>query len=524
MVNIARTELVARRGASNTIHATDNNDNITINGYMTAYDRGASNFIHLYNGNDNLWVGYRMMAYGGYNSIFGDNNKKNITIKYGMHATNGGTNEIILSDTVTHFTARHNLTIGAVDAHQKSQNIIAMSGNADDRIAFTGHFNVYTDGQNLVDLGDGGKSVSFAYGMGAWSGGKNILEMGIGDQLVTFGGTVHAGFQGTNQIISRGGNTAIHIKYNLDAINVNDIDLGEGKNRLDVGHNIFSHARGTNRIVSDGETTINVGHAMISYGVNQIETGSYDDVITINTGLYAYGGTNQISTGEGHDTVTIKGYVTASANSTNLIETGGGNDTIKLAGHIIRKTLTIDAGEGYDTLSLQAANVHTFKAQYHAWFSDMYNSSALVGSALEEIKIDIVRGIDLNQIDWLTKMVNQHNAIYGDDIALSLKLDDDGARINLGDIFTPRDETSISIIDLTGGHRNELRINNTLASNGYDGDELRIDGDANDRVGLDNMWNASGGFFHDNENYYHVWENAYGESLLIQDGIDIHVY
>jgi len=524
MVNIARKELVAKRGASNTIHATDQNDNITINGNMKAYDRGASNLINLYNGSDNLWIGQKMWAWGGHNTILGGDNKKNVTIKYGMHADKGGTNEIVLSDTVQHFTARHNMTIGAVNAYHKSQNIIAISGDADDRIAFTGHFHVHSDSQNLIELGDGGKNLSFAHGMAAWTGGMNILDMGVGNQVVTFKGNVHAGHGGTNQILSKGGNTSIHIKHNLDAIHVNDVHLGEGKNKLVVDGNIFSHGKGSNHITSRGEATIVVGHSMITYGKNIIETGMYNDTITINKGLYAYGGINQISTGEGHDKVYIKGHVTAGFNSTNLVETGKGNDIIHLNAHVAKKDLVIDAGEGYDTLILRADNVYKFKSQYGGWLSDAYNASALVGSGIEEIKVDVTRGIDLGKIDWLTQMVNQHNAGFGDDIAIGLALDGDGARINLGDIFTPRDESSISIIDLTGTHRNELRIRDTLISNGYDSDELRIDGDANDRVGIDNMWSFSGSFVHENEKYYNVWENAYGESLLIQDGIDIHVY
>jgi len=525
MVNIVEKELISRRGQSKTVHATDQNDNITVNGNMTAYDRGSSNLIHLYNGSDNLWLGHKMLAYGGHNTILGDDGKKNVTIKYGMHATKSGTNEIVLSDTVQHFTTRHNLTIGGVDSHLKGQNIIVIGGNADDRIAFTSHFTVYSDAQNLVELGDGGKHVSFAHGIGAWSGGQNILDMGVGSQIVTFGGNVHAGHKGTNQILSKGGNVSIQIKHNLDAIGTNDIYIREGKAKIDVGHNMFAHGNGINRIVSGAETEVNIGHAMTSYGLNLIETGASDDVITINRGMYAYGrGTNEISTGNGHDRVNIKGHVVAGAHSINLVETGRGNDTIQLDGHIARKGLTIAADEGYDTLVLKASNVHTFKGQYQGWFADAYNTSALVGSSIEEVKVDITRGIDLNQIDWLTKMVNQHNAGFGDNVAISLALDGDGARINLGDIFTSRDESSISIIDLTGSHRNELRINDTLISNGYDGNELRVNGDSNDRVGIDGLWSAAGGFVHENENYYHIWNNAYGETLLIQDGIDIYVY
>jgi len=523
MVNIARKDLIAKYGAWNTIHATDKDDNITINGNMKAWAKGSGNFIDLHNGNDNLWIGGKMWAWDGYNAILGDNGKKNITIKYGMEAVKGGLNEILLADKITHFTANHNLTIGFVNAHERGSNIIS-TGNGDDRIAFTGHLNVHTGGQNLVALGDGSKHISIAYGMGAWSGGKNILDMGVGNQLVTVGGNVHAGHGGKNQILSDGGNVSIHIKHNLDAIGINDIYVKEGNVKIAIDGNVFSHFKGTNRLVSEGKTTLIVGGTMTSYGLNQIETGAHDDVITISKGLYAYGGINQIITGEGSDRVNIKGYVVAGVHSTNFIETGDGNDIIHLNAMVTRKNLVIDAGDGYDTLILQATNVYSFKSQYQAWFSDMYQTSALIGSGLEEIQVDIGRGLNLNQIDWLTNMVNQHNATYGDDLAISLALDDGGARINLSDIFTPRDETSISIIDLAGKNANDLRISNTLASNGYDGNELRVDGDGNDRVIIDNTWYSAGGFIHENENYYHVWNNYQGESLLIQDGVDIYVY
>jgi len=525
MVNIARKDLIAKAGKSNTIHGTDQKDIITINGHMKTLGGGASNLIHLHNGSDNLWIGSKMWAFGGRNTILGDNDRKNLTIKSGMDATKGGTNEIILYDNIVHFTTRHNLTIGSVKADYKGENLIVVGGNADDRLAFTGYFKASSNGQNVVELADGSKHVSFAHGWSSSSGGKNILDMGVGNQNVTFGGSVHAGNGGKNQIISKGGNSTIHIKHSMDAVGNNDFYLGEGKNKLVVDSNVLSHAKGRNNIVSEGETTILVKGAVKSYGVNQIETGSYNDVITINKGLYAYGrGINQISTGDGHDKVYIKGHITAGIHNTNIIDLGKGNDTLHLNAYVARKDLVIDAGEGYDTLILEASNAHSFKSQYYGWFVDSYKTSGLIGSSLEEIKVDITRGINLNQIDWLTKVVNNHNAGFGDDIAISLALDNAGARIDLGDIFTPRDESSISIIDLTGGNRNELRIHDTLASNDYDGNQLRINGDSNDRVGIDSLWTNSGGFVHENQNYYHVWNNAYGESLLIQDGVDIHVY
>jgi len=526
MVHITKNDLVAKKGASNLIHGTDQDDTVSIYKNMSTLGAGASNSIYLYNGHDNLSIGGKMQAYGGSNAIYADDGKKNITVKYGMQATKGGTNAIMLADNIAHFTAAHNLTIGAINAIHKGHNIIS-TGNGDDRIAFTGFFSAHYDGQNIIQLGDGSKHVSFVRGIDASLGGKNILDLGVGNQLITFGGSVHAGHAGKNQILSEGGNVSIHVKYNLDAVGVNEIALGEGTNKISIDGNMIAHVKGMNRLTSEGETTIVVGDALKSYGggLNQIETGSYDDRIIIQKGLYAHGGNNQISTSEGNDKIHVKGHITASIHNNNIIETGKGNDVIHLDAHVARKSLLIDAGEDYDVLILSAKNGYTFKSQYQGWFSDMYHTSVLAGSGLEEIRVDIGRGIDLKQIDWLTQMVNQHNAGSGDDLAISLALDHEGARIDLGDIFTPRDEHSITILDLTGSHHNELRIKNTLASNGYDAAELRINGDSNDSVGIDNnIWSLSGGFVHENEYYYDVWVNAYGESLLIQDGIDIHVY
>jgi len=531
MVNIVRKDLIARSGNSNVIDGTYHDDTISISGNIITHGQGSNNLINLYDGADNLWIGGKMWAANGRmwspgrNTILGDNGQKNIVVKQGMDATKGGVNEIILSDKIVHYTTRHNLTIGSVKADHKGENIIFISGSGDDHIAFTGTFSARYDGQNIIDLGHGSKTLSFARGIDSSYGGKNILEMGYaGNHDITFGGGVYAGHQGYNQIIARGGNSSIHIKNNLDAAGNNDIYLGEGKNNLVIGGYVLSHHKGKNHIVSEGESTFIFENAVKSYGVNQIETGVGNDKLIFKKGLYAYGGINQIVTGAGNDKLIINGHISAGGKSSNIANLGKGNDVIDLNAYVARKDLVIDAGEGYDTLILRADNSYKFAAQYKGWFSDMYNTSLLTGSGIEEVKVDIVRGVNLSQIDWLTQMVNSHNAGFGDDIAISLALDTGGARINLDDIFTARDESSISVIDLTGSHRNELRIHNTLASNGYDGAELRIDGDSNDRVGIDGMWAPSGGIFHENENYYQVWDNAYGESLLIQDGVEIYVY
>jgi len=524
MVNITHTSLEAKFGKSNTVHGTDGNDNITVNRNVHAYDTRLNNTIHLYDGADNVLIGGAMIASGGRNSILGDDGKKNVTVKNGMQAHKGGTNEIVLADKVAHYTTEHYLTIGSVKAEQSGQNIIS-TGDGDDKIVFTGHFSACYSGQNIINLDDGSKSLKFDRDMTASHSGKNGLTLGIGNHDIAFGGSVHAAHEGKNQITAGAGNSSLKIERNLEAKGVNDILLGDGKNDILIKGNIIAHHKGQNRIVSEGKTSLFVGGLMKTLGgLNAIETGQYDDVLTFHSGLAAHGGSNQISTGAGNDTVTIKGHITAGYNSSNLINLGSGNDTLILDAHVGQKNLLVDAGQGYDVLVLKAQDAHKFSHQYKAWFSDMYNSSVLAGSGFEEVRIDIGRNYRLDQVDWLTKMINQYNGSHSDNIEISLAMDNAGGRINLGDIFTSRDESSISIIDLTGKNANDLHIHNTLASNGYDGSSLRINGDNNDSVTIDRSWAASGGFVHENENYYHVWSNAYGESLYIQDGVDIHVY
>jgi len=524
MVQISKQHLVAKRGQSNVIHGTDQDDSVKIHKNVKAHGSGASNVIHLYDGDDTVWIGGQMQASGGRNSIFGDNGQKNITIKCGLEATKGGINEIILADTIAHFTATHHLTIGSVKASHKGRNIIS-TGGGDDHIAFTGHFNACYEGQNIITLGDGSKNVNFARGMDASHGGKNIIHFGVGNQIVTFGGSIKAGHNGENQILTEGGNVFIHVKCDLEAKGINNIQLGEGSSKIIVGGNMIAHAKGINHIAAQGENEIVIGGTMKSHhGLNHIETGMYDADITIRNGMKAHGGSNIINTGEGNDAVFVKGKISADKGGKNIVQLGDGNDVLYLYAHLGRGDLTVDGGDGYDVLSLSANNTHKFNNQYKAWFSDMYHSSALSNANIEEVRIDIDCAFKLGKIDWLTQMINNYNDTHSDEIAISLVLDSGGARINLGDIFTSRDESSIAIIDLGGKKSNELRIHNTLAANGYDADELRIDGDSNDRVGLDNLWSLSGGIVHDNENYYYLWENSQGESLLIQDGIDIHVY
>jgi len=529
MADITQKNLFAKRGASNILHATDGDDNITISHNMNGCGAGASNIIHLYDGADRVWIGGKMSTLGGYNAILGGNGQKNITIKHGMHAGRNGVNEISLIDQIDHYTAQHYLTIGMIKAAHQGKNIIS-TGDGDDKIVFTGHFSACYHGQNIITLGDGGKDLHFTKGMNASLGGKNIINMGVGNQNIDFGGSVYAGHEGKNQILSEGGNVSLHIKCNLETSKgLNDIHLGEGQHEIYIGGNIIAHHKGMNNLLSEGESQIIIGGMMKAHhAINQIETGIYDDDITIKNGLKAYHGTNLISTGDGHDAVFIKGHIHSDKKGENIVDLGDGHDTLYLYATVGCRDLTINAGEGYDTLSLSADNAHKFNCQYKAWFSDMYSSSALANSGIEEIRLDVdhnfQRSFQHGKFDWLTQMINQYNDHHSDDIAISLGLDNAGEQIDLSDIFTARDESSISILDLSGKKSNELRIDDTLASNGYDGNELRIDGDENDSVGLDDLWSASGGIVHENEKYYNVWENAYGESLLIQDGIDIHVY
>ena len=128
--------------------------------------------------------------------------------------------------------------------------------------------------------------------------------------------------------------------------------------------------------------------------------------------------TNEIYGKSGNDTITITGNVSVSDGGKNTISTSSGDDIIHLNGRIGAGALSIDAGDGNDTLVLTAVTQRLFETDYKEWLTDLSASGSLAKSGLETIRVD-VNSIQQSKLGWLTDIVNKVNA--------------DGAHITLED-------------------------------------------------------------------------------------------
>ena len=127
---------------------------------------------------------------------------------------------------------------------------------------------------------------------------------------------------------------------------------------------------------------------------------------------------NKIYGYNGNETITITGNVSVSDGGKNTISTSGGDDIIHLNGRIGAGALSIDAGDGNDTLVLTAVTQRLFETDYKEWLTDLSASGSLAKSGLETIRVD-VNSIQQSKLGWLTDIVNKANA--------------DGAHITLED-------------------------------------------------------------------------------------------
>ncbi len=174
-----------------------------------------------------------------------------------------------------------------------------------------------------------------------------------------------------------------------------------------------------------GNDTIYVGHSITASDTrnitasNRFSMDSGDDTFTLVGNMSAtVNGKNIIDTGEGNDTIKITGDISASNGGSNSILAGEGDDFIYLNGRIGAGALSIDAGDGNDTLVLTAVTQRLFDIDYKEWLTDLSASGSLAKSDLETIRID-VNSIQQNKLGWLTDIVNKANA--------------DGAHITLED-------------------------------------------------------------------------------------------
>jgi len=525
-------ELSSKRG-SNNILGTDDDDIFTIQKNMTTGGKcghgACNNTISLLDGFDSVWIGGKMEAKGGSNTIIGASHDKNITVVKGLDAK-AGQNTILLDNQIPHYMDFHRyLTLGDTRATHGGRNNITLTSasGSEDRIDFTHSVQASHDGRNNITVGDGLQQITIAKVLDAKAGGHNNIALGVGTQTVAMG-SMNAGKGGTNIITSQDGSTTgIGINGSMTSSGKNSIELGQGANVMTIGKDMVSKHGGENHIVADGTSNITIAGVMNSAVLNSIKTGVGDDVIVIGQGMKTSGGSNRVETGDGNDTVFISGKISAGTYGTNIIDTGEGNDTIILNAKIGGvRDLTINAGNGWDVLQLNAANDKTFQSNYAKWFGDMAQTTVLAGSSIEEIRVDITRSGGLAGFDWLTQIINNHNARSSSHIEISVAMDNDGPLINLSDIFTTRNESSITAINLSGGNANELRIDNSLSSNQMNGQVLRVDSNDGvlDTVKMDSStWNYLGyvdSSVYGNDKAYHSFTNSYGELIMVQEHVN----
>ena len=145
-------------------------------------------------------------------------------------------------------------------------------------------------------------------------------------------------------------------------------------------------------------------------GDNQFSlTGDNSAFTLIGNLSAANNSTNEIYGDSGNDTITITGNVSVSDGGKNTISTSSGDDIIHLNGRIGAGALSIDAGDGNDTLLLTAATQRLFDIDYKEWLTDLSASGSLAKSGLETIRVD-VNFIQQSKLGWLTDIVNKANA------------------------------------------------------------------------------------------------------------------
>ena len=213
----------------------------------------------------------------------------------------------------------------------------------------------------------------------------------IDGQFILQGGTT--GHQSSSRIWTRDGDDLITFLGGVS----NDsssfvLDTYDGNDDVYIGKSIAA---------SD---TLNIT------ALNQFDLGSGDDTFTLVGNMSAKGNSeNIIDAGEGNDKISITGDISVSDGGTNSILAGAGDDIIILNGHVGADALNIDGGEGNDTLVLSAVTQKLFEADYKEWLTDLSSTGSLSKCNIETIRLD-VRGLHIENLGWLTDIVNKANA------------------------------------------------------------------------------------------------------------------
>ena len=213
----------------------------------------------------------------------------------------------------------------------------------------------------------------------------------IDGQFILQGGTT--GHQSSSRIWTGGGDDLVTFLGGVS----NDssrfvLDTEDGNDDVYVGKNI---------VASD---TLNIGT------LNEFDLSGGDDTFTLVGNMSAKGNSeNIIDAGEGNDKISITGDISVSDGGTNSILAGAGDDIIMLNGHVGADALNIDGGEGNDTLVLSAVTQKLFEADYKEWLTDLSSTGSLSKCNIETIRLD-VRGLHIENLGWLTDIVNKANA------------------------------------------------------------------------------------------------------------------
>ena len=367
-----------------------------------------------------------------------------------------------------------------------------LEGN--DTLAISGTTSARAMGTVDIQAGDGDNTIAMARGLQA-QGGKISLVTGDDSDAISFRGAA----------ASQGGNISI--------------ETGDGNDQITSTGRLQAQGGEISLVTGDGSDAISFAGAVASRGGKiSIETGNGDDQITFTSGLQASNGEISLVTGSGNDTISITGTISASNGGSVTIETGDGNDLIQLQGQVRAGALTIDAGEGTDTLVLISSGPQQFGQYYQNFLSD---NGGIHGMGVENLIVAFynnTRGISRLQglADMVDATPNANLLLHIDSMGIRGGIGSRGRDINLSDLFDSGPDVFDKII-MSGSHNNTLAINGSLDSNNYAGSQLVILGDEKDTVKLSSDWIAG-----PNMGEYETFSNS-GDVLVLQHQIQVLV-
>ena len=451
------------------INLLDGNDTLTVKGNVVLgeYERlsilggSGTNTINIdgdisyispdYHGDINILLGDRdtystinvLNIGGSFNShdwteveLYGEENL--IDIGKNINSLQGGGIELWAASKNNVINIHGDLYVGT----ESSADIRGYNFNYDELLSSTTSINV--DGTlNILESGNILIGTSSAY-----------TELNFKDIIIQSGGNATFVLEGPsdesivdftvagNILLSKGSDLTFDADASCNLVVAGSVEIQNGY--FDMSNysspNISGALSFLNGISNDAGSCFISGHYDASYTID-----IQGDVISTNSGIFdssrngenyfqlsgdnsafnlvgnlsaANNSTNEIYGKSGNDTITITGNVSVSDGGKNTISTSGGDDIIHLNGRIGAGALTIDAGDGNDTLVLTAVTQRLFETDYKEWLTDLSASGSLAKSGLETIRVD-VNSIQQSKLGWLTDIVNKVNA--------------DGAHITLED-------------------------------------------------------------------------------------------